>query len=62
MPKVEQRSLAKGLEKKRKKTVNILEAKSFSEAEALANLGFVFVGMDDVKNAFIFKEPEREKR
>lgn len=54
--------MAKGLEKKRKKTVNILEAKSFSEAEALANLGFVFVGMDDVKNAFIFKEPEREKR
>ena len=54
--------MAKRAKKEGEKTVNILEAKSFSEAEALASLGFVFVGMDDGKTAFIFKEPERKKR
>ena len=42
-----------------KKTVSILEAKSFSEAEALANLGFEFVGLNEERTALEFKEPRK---
>lgn len=51
--------MAKGAKKARQKTVSILEAKSFAEAEALANLGFEFVGLNDEKTAFEFREPKR---
>ncbi len=53
--------MAKGLKKERQKTVSILEAKSFSEAEALAKLGFEFVGMDEAQGAFVFKEKDPKK-
>ena len=53
--------MAKGLKKERQKTVNILEAKSFLEAEALAQLGFEFVGMDEAQRAFVFKEKDHKK-
>ena len=50
--------MAKGAKKTRQKTVSILEAKSFLEAEALANLGFEFVGLNEERTAFEFKEPK----
>ena len=48
--------MAKRIKKARQKTVSILEAKSFSEAEALAQLGFQFIGMDEAGTVFQFKE------
>jgi len=36
--------------------VRTLEAKSFSEAEALAQLGFQFIGIDENKKVFQFKD------
>lgn len=42
--------------------MSILEAKSFSEAEAMATLGFDFVGINEEQTAFIFKESDGGKR
>ena len=54
-------SVAKRLKKENQKTVSILEAKTFVEAEALDQLGFVLVGMDEAKEAFVFRESEARK-
>ena len=51
--------VAKRLKKARQKTVSILEAKTFTEAEALAQLGFELVGMDEERTTFQFKEPSK---
>ena len=51
--------MAKRLKKARQKTVSILEAKTFTEAEALAHLGFELVGMDEERTTFQFKEPSK---
>ena len=59
MPEMEQGRMGKGLKKEGQKTVSVLEAKSFSEAEALANLGFEFVGLNEERTAFQFKETTR---
>ena len=56
---MEQGCMGKGLKKEGQKTVSVLEAKSFSEAEALANLGFKFVGLNEERTAFQFKETTR---
>lgn len=53
--------MAKRLKKENQKTVSILEAKTFVEAEALDQLGFVLVGMDEAKEAFVFRESEARK-
>lgn len=59
MPKIQVGCVAKGLEKARQKTVSILEVKSIAEAEAMANLGFEFVGLNEEQTAFEFKEPSK---
>lgn len=51
--------MEKGFEKEGQKEVSILEAKSFSEAEALAQLGFEYVGMNTEGTTFEFREPAR---
>lgn len=58
---MESGGMAKGAKKEREKTVSILEAKSFSEAEALAQLGFQFIGMDEAGITFLFKGSETKK-
>lgn len=51
--------VAKGLKKARQKTVSILEVKSFAEAEAIANLGLEFVGLNEERTAFEFRKPSK---
>ena len=51
--------MAKGAKKGKEKTVSILEVQSFAEAEALAQLGFEYVGMTEEGTAFEFREPSR---
>ena len=59
MPQIQVGCAAKGLEKARQKTVSIIEAKSILEAEAMTNLGFEFVGVNEEGTAFEFKEPSK---
>lgn len=42
--------------------MSIIEARTFLEAEALANLGFEFIGLNDDNTTIQFKEPDRNKR
>ena len=39
--------------------MSIIEAKSILEAEAMTNLGFEFVGVNEEGTAFEFKEPSK---
>ena len=39
--------------------MSIFEVKSFAEAEAIANLGLKFVGLNEERPALEFKEPSK---
>jgi hypothetical protein len=51
--------MAKRAKKEGEKTVRFLEARTLVEAEALAQLGFELVGMDENGKVFQFKEPTK---